>query len=77
MGKPKRPRDTNELAKLIVDLSTGEKEEPKKKVDEKFKELSDRGASKGGKARAKALTKKERSEIAKKAAKTRWDGKKK
>ena len=24
MAKPKRPRDTNQLAKSIVDLSTGE-----------------------------------------------------
>lgn len=30
------------------------------------------GASKGGKARAESLTKKQRSEIAKKAAKSRW-----
>lgn len=27
--KPKRPRDTNQLAKLIVDLSIGEAEEEK------------------------------------------------
>lgn len=27
MTKPKRPRDTNQLAKHIVDLSTGEAEE--------------------------------------------------
>jgi hypothetical protein len=25
-NKPKRPRDVNQLAKMIVDLSTGEKE---------------------------------------------------
>jgi hypothetical protein len=27
-SNPKRPRDPNQLAKLIVDLSTGEAEEP-------------------------------------------------
>jgi hypothetical protein len=26
---PKRPRDTNQLAKFIVDLATGEETEPK------------------------------------------------
>jgi hypothetical protein len=33
------------------------------------------GASKGGKARAQKLTKEQRSEIARKAAKARWDKK--
>jgi hypothetical protein len=37
--------------------------------------LSKLGASKGGKARAKALTKERRSEIAKSAAKKRWGAK--
>jgi hypothetical protein len=36
--------------------------------------LSKLGASKGGKARAKSLTKAKRLEIAKKAAKARWGG---
>ncbi len=35
--------------------------------------LSKRGASKGGKARAKSLTPERRSEIARKAAKRRWE----
>lgn len=38
--------------------------------------LSKRGASKGGKARAKSMTAERRSEIAKKAAKKRWAKKK-
>ncbi len=37
--------------------------------------LSRRGASKGGKARAKSMTAERRSEIAKKAAEKRWSKK--
>ncbi len=38
-------------------------------------ELGRRGGLKGGKARAEKLTKEQRSEIARKAAKARWDKK--
>jgi hypothetical protein len=37
-----------------------------------MREMGSRGGKKGGKARALSLSKKERSEIAKKAAKARW-----
>jgi len=77
MKKPKRPKDTNLLAKNIVDLATGEKEEQLK--DNKnihAVELGRLGGLKGGKARAKKLTKERRIEIAKKAAKARWKKKK-
>jgi hypothetical protein len=37
-----------------------------------MREMGRRGGQKGGKARAASLSKKERSEIAKKAAQTRW-----
>jgi len=37
--------------------------------------LGSLGANKGGKARAEKLTKEQRSEIARKAAKARWDKK--
>ena len=66
---PKRPRDTNQLAKYIVDLSTGEETEPEMSSKAKAGHL---GGLKGGKARAAKLTPKQRSEIAKKAAKARW-----
>ena len=67
--KPKRPRDANQLAKFIVDLATGEKEDeaPAEKAEGQRK-----GGLRGGKARAEALTPEERSAIAKKAAKARW-----
>lgn len=68
-SNPKRPRDANQLAKMIVDLSTGECEEKPESVKAKSGRL---GGLKGGKARADKLTPKERSEIAKKAAQARW-----
>lgn len=68
---PKRPRDPNQLAKLMLDIVTGEVADP---VSEKKKNPSKRrtGGKKGGKARAKKLTPEERSEIAKLAAQARW-----
>ena len=63
---PKRPRDANQLAKSIVDLAVGDAE------DKKPLESARKGGLKGGKARAKALTPKERTDIAKIAATARW-----
>ncbi len=79
MAKPKRPRDTNQLAKSIVDLSTGGAEEinPDEGKDPNAVALGRKGGLKGGKARAKSLTKMQRSEIAKKAAAARWKEKSK
>ena len=67
--KPKRPRDPAQLAKLIVDIATGEveKHEPSPKEIRAYK-----GGSKGGPARAHALTPDQRSEIARAAASARW-----
>jgi len=71
---PKRPRDTNQLAKFIVDLATGETEPPKTDdgKDAAAVSLGRRGGLKGGAARAKKLTAEQRAEIAKKAAAKRW-----
>lgn len=68
---PKRPRDPNQLAKLIVDIATGEAEDhfsSKKKREPRGRA----GGLKGGKARAKRLTPQERQEIARVAAQARW-----
>lgn len=66
----------NALARSIVDEATGEKPEPATDPDAGKNpaavELGRRGGLKGGKARAKKLSPKQRSEIAKKAAATRW-----
>lgn len=69
----KPPRDTNQLAKYILEVTTGETEkiEPPKK-NAAAQALSKLGASKGGKARASKLSASKRKAIAKKAAKTRW-----
>jgi len=69
---PKRPRDTNQLAKFIVDLTTGDETEPELSPRAKAGRI---GGLKGGKARAESLTPEERSTIAKKAAKARWASK--
>jgi hypothetical protein len=72
MTTPKRPRDANQLAKLVLDIATGEVPEAMPEDDEpKLLAAVTRGR-KGGKARAKALTDEERSEIARKAAEARW-----
>lgn len=70
--KPKRPRDINQLAKSIVDIATGEKSEPEDTRNPAAVALGRLGGMKGGKARAKSLTAKQRSKIAKDAAKARW-----
>jgi hypothetical protein len=65
---PKRPRDPNQLAKLIVDLATGGATEAPIPQDSAAAELG----RKGGAARAKALTPEQRAEIARRAATLRW-----
>lgn len=72
----KRPRDPNQLAKFIVDQSTGEvpKEGPPQEREKNpaAVALGRMGASKGGRARAEKLSEEERKEIARKAAEARW-----
>lgn len=79
MNHPKRPRDTNKLAKYTADLATGQVYEPlsEYKKNPAAVELGRLGGLKGGNARAKKLTKAQRSKIAKKAAKARWEKAKK
>lgn len=72
--KTKLPADTNKRAKSIVDIATGQIQEtaPQDEVKAAAAALGRLGGLKGGKARAKSLSAKERSEIAKKAAAARW-----
>lgn len=72
--KPKRPRDTNQLAKFISDIATGKENKPEENTGKNraAMELGRLGGLKGGKARAEKLTPERRSEIAKKAAIKRW-----
>jgi hypothetical protein len=71
------PRDTNQRAKAVVDLATGVEPAPERKPvkNPAAVELGRLGGLKGGKVRAAKLSKKRRSEIAKKAAQTRWAAK--
>jgi hypothetical protein len=73
----KRPRDPNQLAKLIVDLATGEAEEPDpdEGKDPAAVSLGRKGGLKGGKARAEKMTPEQRSESARRAARARWQKK--
>ena len=70
----RRPRDPNQLGKLIVDLATGEGAEgdPYAGKSPAAVESGRRGGLRGGKSRAAKLTPERRSEIAKKAAEARW-----
>lgn len=73
---PKRPRDPNQLAHMVVQIATGEADKtPSPSFSEKDPaavSLGRRGGLKGGKARAEKLTSDQRSEIARKAAAMRW-----
>jgi hypothetical protein len=71
---PKRPRDVNALAKSIVDEAVGDVQAPATQPDKDpaAVELGRRGGLKGGKARAAKLSKRRRSEIARRAAQARW-----
>ncbi len=73
----KPPRDVNQLAKYILDVTTGETEKveppPEREKNPAAVALGKLGASKGGKARAEKLSARKRKQIAQKAAKARWD----
>lgn len=77
MKKVKLPTDTNKKAKAIVDILTSEDTELKDELKAAAAALGRKGGLKGGAARAKALSSKRRSEIAKKAAAARWASSKK
>jgi hypothetical protein len=73
--RSRKPVDLNELARSIVEQATNP--EAKRAASAPAKnpaavELGRLGGKKGGPARAKALSKKKRSAIAKKAAEARW-----
>ncbi|MEA2216476.1 MAG: hypothetical protein QOK19_2037 [Solirubrobacteraceae bacterium] len=73
--RSRRPRDSNQLGKLIVDIATGEVDDID--IDQGKNpaavELGRKGGLKGGKARANSMTAEERKEAAKRAARARWD----
>lgn len=82
IGKGKRPRDPNQLAKWTVDVSTGQIPTPEEpaappattpaNLSEYMAAIGRKGGQLGGKRRLKTMTKAERHKAAVKAAKTRW-----
>lgn len=78
MARLKRPRDTNQLAHLIVQIATGEIQDraPDSGKDPAAIERGRLGGLRGGLARKKGLSKRQRQEIAKQGAKARWKGRK-
>lgn len=78
---PKRPRDTSQLAKYVLDVATGAIEDRVPTPEEQGKDpaavaLGRRGGLKGGKARAAKLTPEQRRQMMRKVAKARWAAKK-
>jgi hypothetical protein len=65
----KRPADVIGNAVKVMRIATGEETE---ELPEPGKEYARKGGLIGGKARAKALTPKQRAEIARTAAEARW-----
>lgn len=67
----KRPADANQLAKLVVEIATDQSSDTVPSESPMAK-LGRAGGLKGGAARSASLTPKQRSDIAKKAAASRW-----
>ncbi len=69
----RRPTDVVGNAVHVMGLATGQfSEPPKAEKNEAAVALGRLGGLKGGRARKKALTKKQRVEAARKAARSRW-----
>ena len=73
----KLPRDSNQRAFEIVRISTGEvevtPEEERSALSKHLAEIGRKGGLKGGVTRAKNLSARKRSTIARKAAHDRWN----
>lgn len=77
-SKPKRPRDVNQRAAVIVNEATGQAPpapDPDEGKNPAAVALGRLGGHKGGRARAEKLSAQKRSEIAKGAAAARWKSK--
>jgi hypothetical protein len=79
-GRKPKVLDINQLAAAITEIATGEpvgpEKEPEREKDPAAVALGRKGGLVGGRARAAKMTKKQRSESAKKAANARWKAKK-
>lgn len=75
--KHERPKDPNQLAHHLVEVSTSEDEgaielPTKAQVSMWMSRIGRKGGKVGGKRRLETMTSKERSQVAKKAAEARW-----
>lgn len=74
--RSRMPRDVNVLAHKVLQIAIGEDVEPKSDSEQAKNqaavELGRKGGLKGGKARWEGVSKKKRSEIARRAARARW-----
>ena len=69
----RRPRDPNQLGKLIVDISVGEVEDRVPTPEDEGKDpAAVEMGRKGGAARAAKMSPERRAAIARKAAESRW-----
>jgi len=68
----KRPRDLNQLAKMVVDIASGEAEDTVSAAKRAPSRRGMAGGLAGGRARANTLTAAERADIARAAATARW-----
>ena len=72
-NRRKRPRDPAQLAKLMIDIASGEVEDRPPTPEEQGKDPAAAAMGrKGGAARAAKLSSEERAQIAKRAAEKRW-----
>lgn len=83
IGKGKRPRDPNQLAKWVVEHSTDETPAPSEvhppeaaappvNLSEYMAAMGRKGGRIGGKRRLKTMTREQRRKVAVKAARARW-----
>lgn len=67
MRKPRRPRDPMQLAKLVIDMATGEiPNDSPKGPESHISQVRRQAGVKGGKARARKLSARKRKAIARK-----------
>jgi hypothetical protein len=76
-NRRKRPRDPAQLAKLMIDIASGEVEDREPTPEEQGKDpaavsLGRKGGLKGGKVRAEKLSPEQRRESARRAVRARW-----
>ena len=68
--KIKRPRDSNQLARLVIDILLGDRKNDKSDLQSNLEKR--KAGTKGGKARADKMSPESRKEIAQRAAQKRW-----